>query len=48
MQSKLKENNLKWSTFMKWMDGQTMGLTEDGVVDYYDWDVERFIKNHAS
>lgn len=44
---KLKENNLKWSDFMKWMYGQTMGLNEDGTPDYYDWDVERFIRNHA-
>ncbi len=43
----LKENNLKWSAFSKWMDGQTMGIV-DGELDYYERDVERFIRNHAS
>lgn len=43
---KLKENNLTWSVFATWMEGQTMGV-KDGEIDYYDWDVERFIRNHA-
>lgn len=47
VETKLKENNLKWSVFSKWMCGQTMGIV-DGEPDYYDWDVERFIRNHAS
>jgi hypothetical protein len=44
---KLKENNLKWSVFSKWMCGQTVGLNKDGTIDYYEYDVERFIRNHG-
>lgn len=44
---KLKENNLKWSVFSKWMTGQTVGLTKDGAIDYYEYDVERFIRNYG-
>jgi len=31
-----------WSKFEEWMNGQTVGM-EDGELDYYKWDVERFI-----
>ena len=39
----LKENKLKWSDFSKWMNGQTVGM-KDGEIDYYDWDVQRYIQ----
>ena len=31
-----------WEVFKVWMMGQTVGI-RDGEVDFYDWDVERFI-----
>ncbi len=34
-----KENMEK---FHNWMYGQTVGLTEDGKLDYYKWDVDKF------
>ena len=39
----LKDNNISWEDFIKWMHGQTMGLNKDGTPDYYEWDVKRFI-----
>jgi len=32
--------------FDKWMRGQTVGRYEDGSIDYYEHDVERFISSH--
>ncbi len=32
-----------WKKFCKWMYGQTMGL-KDGKPDYYECDVEAFVK----
>jgi hypothetical protein len=33
----------KWSVFLKWMAGQTVGM-KNGEVDYYNYDIERFIR----
>lgn len=33
----------KMPDFLKWMYGQTVGL-RNGKIDYYDYDVERFIR----
>ena len=41
----LKEHNKKWKDFTHWMNGQTMGLNEDGTTDFYECDVDRFIRN---
>jgi len=30
--------------FWDWMRGQTVGVYEDGSSNYYDYDVERFIR----
>ena len=40
----LKENNLSWMEFKDWMRGQTVGIYPDGSLNYYDWDVGRFIE----
>jgi len=40
----LKENKRTWEEFMDFMIGQTMGLEEDGSSNYYECDVDRFIK----
>lgn len=45
VEQKLKENNLSWDDFQNWMQGQTVGANEDGSTNWYDWDVERFIKH---
>jgi hypothetical protein len=31
-------------TFFKWMRGQTIGLYDDGTSNFYEYDVERFIR----
>lgn len=41
----LKKNNLTWKHFNEWMRGQTVGLNEDGSADYYEYDVNRFIRS---
>ena len=33
-----------WAKFGKWMNGQTVGISDDGQLNYYDWDVERFAR----
>ena len=43
----LKKNNLKWSDFVRWMNGQTVGGTSDNP-DWYEYDVRRFIRNSSS
>lgn len=45
VKSLLRKNHRKWSEFLKWMRGQTVGMYEGGATNWYDWDVERFIKN---
>jgi hypothetical protein len=32
------------AVFWEWMNGQTMGLDENGETDVYDCDVDRFIR----
>jgi len=34
-----KEN---WDAFIIWMRGQTIGVSKDGVLDYYSCDVYKF------
>lgn len=29
-----------WKKMQKFMDGNTVGVTEKGELDYYDWDLE--------
>lgn len=48
IKSLLKKNNLKWSLFLKWMNGQTVGLDENGDTDWYETDVERFIEGRGN
>ena len=33
----------RWTEFLKWMTGQTVGINKDGSENYYAWDVQRFI-----
>lgn len=33
-----------WKEFKEWMRGQTVGMNEDGSVDIYDYDVNRFLR----
>lgn len=37
-----KEN---WDAFILWMRGQTIGISDDGVINYYSHDVHQF-KGH--
>jgi len=34
----------KWKKFAKFMQGQTVGLNDDGSFDYYECDVENFLR----
>ena len=43
-QNKIKEAGGSWETFSGWICGQTCGLNEDGTLDIYDCDVDRFIR----
>jgi hypothetical protein len=40
---KIKQAGGKWSVFLKWMLGETVGLNKDGSTDWYEYDVQRFI-----
>lgn len=39
----LKKHNKSWKEFGKFMRGQTVGLNDDGLTDYYDCDVNHFL-----
>ena len=41
---RIKDAGGEWNTFMDWMRGQTLGLYDDGSTDFYDYDVNRFIR----
>ena len=34
----------RWKEFEKFMRGQTVGLNDDGTYDYYEQDVENFLR----
>ena len=44
VKKKLKDGGLKWTSFKSWIRGQTVGIYPDGSLDYYDWDVQRYIE----
>ena len=35
--------NYLWKQFQTYMKGQTIGTDKKGNIDYYEWDVKRFI-----
>lgn len=41
---KIKDAGGSVNVFWEWMRGQTCGLNENGEVDIYDYDVDRFIR----
>ena len=43
----LTKNGKSWDAFKDWMDGQTVGLNDDGTTDYYDSDVQRYIRTNG-
>lgn len=34
----------RWKEFERFMAGQTVRLNTDGTIDYYEWDVENFLR----
>lgn len=32
-----------WKPFLEWMRGQTVGVYDDGEINYYPWDVDKFV-----
>jgi NOL1/NOP2/fmu family ribosome biogenesis protein len=47
LEKTLEANKLEIADFYKWMDGQTVGLDDKGETDWYDCDVERFIRGRG-
>ena len=41
---KIEEAGGSWEAFSRWMYGQTVGVYPSGEIDYYDYDVNRFIR----
>lgn len=41
VKKKIGERNL--SSFLEFMEGQTVGINKDGTIDYYETDVLNFI-----
>jgi NOL1/NOP2/fmu family ribosome biogenesis protein len=42
----IESHGLTFEQFVEWMFGQTVGMNEDGSTNWYDDDVQRFIRNH--
>ena len=40
---RIKKAGGSWQVFRKWMAGQTVGMV-NGEIDYYEYDVSRFIR----
>ncbi len=38
----------RWDEFFEWMTGQTVGMNKDGTADYYETDVNRFLRGGSS
>ena len=45
---KIEQAGGKWEDFIYWMRGQTLGLYANGDTDFYEDDVERFIRNKCN
>ena len=43
-QMKIRQAGGHWDIFLNWMNGQTVGMYDDGTTDWYTYDVERFIR----
>jgi len=41
---KIEEAGKTWKDFMEYMFGETVGFYDDGTTNYYELDVDRFIK----
>jgi len=41
---RIEEAGKTWEDFLKYMCGETHGIYEDGSNDWYELDVDRFIK----
>lgn len=48
VKKRIKDANGKWSIFLKWMNGQTVGMYSNGDTDWYEYDVGRFIKYNCN
>lgn len=44
VREKIERAGGSWEVFSDWMAGQTCGLDEDGTIDYYEYDVNRFLR----
>lgn len=44
VREKIEAAGGSWEVFLDWMFCQTVGTYENGDTDWYDWDVERFIR----
>ena len=48
VKKRIKEAGGSIEVFSKWMRGQTVGMYPDGSVDYYEYDVDRFIRYNCN
>lgn len=44
VKKRIKEAGGSWDVFCDWMAGQTVSGYEDGTVNWYEYDVMRFIR----
>ena len=43
-QEVIKQAGGSWGVFCDWMSSQTVGMDENGEIEYYEYDVYRFVK----
>ena len=44
---RLKDSDKTWEEFLDWMIGQTVGMNEDGSTNWYEYDVDRFMRGRS-
>lgn len=45
VERKLADKNIPWERFQTWMNGQTVSGYPDGSTNWYEYDVDRFIRH---
>lgn len=43
----LTENKLELDEFNRFIENQTLGINKDGTINYYEYDVERFVSKNT-
>lgn len=45
--SVIEDAGLDWDKFVEWMQGQTVGMYEDGSTNWYVYDVQRYVNGNT-